>query len=125
MSRDIFSLEGGVLDSQHLKALAILLRGPAALRRVAAVAMDKVREEATREVDPLVPRAARQLLLFRQSQLVGRLRAESETALMMLEEGEERITRFRGERNWLLSETLKYMQRTAALLYAICTHVDR
>ena len=114
--REIYSLEGGVLDSQHSKCVTGLLRGPPALRRIAEVAMIKVREESTREVDPLAPRAQRQLLLFRQSQLVGRLRGEHETALMMLEEGEGRILRFRDERNLLLDETVRYLQRTAAML---------
>ena len=105
-----------MLDSQNSKCVAGLLRGPPALRRIAEVAMIKVREESTREVDPLAPRAQRQLLLFRQSQLVGRLRGEHETALMMLEEGEGRILRFRDERNLLLDETVRYLQRTAAML---------
>ena len=116
MAREVYSLEGAVLESQHLKAIAGLLKGPPALRRIATVALDEVRAESTREVDPLVPRAQRQLLLFRQAQLVGRLRGEHETALMMLEEGEQRISRFRQDRNWLLTETLQYMQRTAAML---------
>ena len=84
MAREIYSLEAGILESQHLKSIANLLRGPPALRRVAHIALNEVKEESEREVDPMAPRAARQLLLFHQSQLVGRLRNEHETVLMMM-----------------------------------------
>lgn len=115
-SREIYGLESGILESQHLKSIGNLLRGPPALNRVAAVALDEVKKESKLEVDPLAPRAQRQLLLFRQAQLVSRLRSEHETVLMMLEEGQARTLEFRRDRNWILNETLQYMQRTEAAL---------
>ena len=116
MAREICKLEAQVLESTYLKGTTNLLRGPPALHRVSQSCLAEAKHEAAREVDPLAPRHARQLLLHGQACLVSRLRSEAESALMMVEEGHGRALAYRDARNWLLQQVLAYVQGSEILL---------
>jgi hypothetical protein len=95
-ARSLIALETGATESAHLRNAQEISEFHTMLRFIIDTSTEKLKAELAQEIDSFAGRAERQLLLFKQSQLVDFLMREIETAYMTMEDGMTRAVFYTG-----------------------------